>query len=203
MFRQRSVASVGGHWGKLSRWSKLVVATIYPRHHDAAALPPRLPPKYDRYDPESGVKSDSTLRAHCGMCRPRGCVRVINVCAAVSSQEYRIACRTPGEALLAELRDFANLTIAESIADIRYWRSKWNQFGIRLRRLSRLREATVANWNFKDREGVLVQLYRGGFLIFQSQLGTPESADGSSFIKTLELEDIEAVHIYLLHSAFK
>lgn len=37
----------------------------------------------------------------------------------------------PGEALLTELRDFANLTIAKSIADIRYWRLKWNQFRIR------------------------------------------------------------------------
>jgi len=37
----------------------------------------------------------------------------------------------PGEALLAELRDFANLAIAKSIADIRYWRLKWNQFRIR------------------------------------------------------------------------
>lgn len=35
---RRSVASVRGHWGKLSRWSKLVVVAIYPSHLDASSV---------------------------------------------------------------------------------------------------------------------------------------------------------------------
>lgn len=90
--------------------------------------------------PNRGWRATSAL-----LPTPRGCVDRVAVCAHVclrvcicnkcvrarapaSSQEYRIACRTPREAPLAKLRDFANLTIAKSIADIRYWRSKWNQF---------------------------------------------------------------------------
>lgn len=63
------------------------------------------------------------------------CGCVINMCARARARLHRVRSIgspvAPGEALLTELRDFANLTIAKSIADIRYWRLKWNQFRIR------------------------------------------------------------------------
>lgn len=87
---------------------------------------------------ESRVKSDfGSASARVAACASLyaytyTCIRVCiwNACTRVRSIGSPVVL---GEALLAELRDFANLTIAESIADIRYWRLKWNQFRIRRR----------------------------------------------------------------------
>lgn len=99
VLRWRSVASVGGHWGKLSRWSKLVVATIYPRHLDIAAATAILssdPRRRNTIVTIPNRESEERLR---GSALPL-CGCVINICARAralaSSQEYRIACRTRG-----------------------------------------------------------------------------------------------------------